>query len=816
MAPQRAEPHDGQPARDDGDVGALGRVLRRSPLGPYGRIARFVLAHRPSVGAALLALCVVCAWIGLPPKVEPNLMALLPDDEPSAQALRALHAEEGGVNLLTIAVQSDDPARTAAAIDDLQARFEASPDVRWALHDVDPVLAQRIGLLRLEPASVQELSARVQGAVLLGPAMNSMMAQRLLDLGPMAEGIRSAGRLNVFPDASPGSAKLLVKPTGSSMDPPFALRFMDEVDQHLAAVRAAHPGVEIPWVGGAYRHNVEDMRGIQDDMVWTGGASLALVFAVIVVAFRSWRAPLLVLTPLIGANVVNLALVAVFIGSLNTYTSFGTALLFGLGIDFAIHLVGRAREERAAGRSLDDAIVAAWDLTGPPSMTAALTSAAGFLALAIADFKGFSQLGMLLASGLMLCFGAMLIGLPVLMPWLEPADAPPLRGTRARPHSERSSYALAPAGLLGALLATALVAVTVLPRLDWEYDFSALRRDGLAYDELSEAERALARESYSPVVVSFDDDAARDAAAAHVRGMIDAAELPHVRRVLSVADVLPPDQPSRLAALQALQGHLRHPNARYLPPPLLEQLAPLRDADLRPLSRDDLPPALLDVLVASRPDSHRLLLVPTGNMWDLREAAALELEIRRAVGDAPAAGEYVTMGALFRHIQADLPKVMGLAFGLVALLCAIDLRRPHWVLTAVGTLVAGMIWSGAALVLLDVRLTVMNIVGVPILLGIGVDVVVHLLHRLADEGPGGVRRALSTTGVAATLSTLTTVFSFGSLALAGSRGVRSMGLLVAVGLCTIFLATTILLPTAWAAGFKLTGRAPRDATPQRP
>ena len=774
-------------------------------LGPYGRLARAVLDHRRPVASLLVVVCVLCALVGLPPAIEPNLLALLPDDEPSAHALKQLHDDEGGVNLTTVALAGPDEA-AEQALAALQAKVAGRDDVAWAVHEVDEELAQRIGLLQLEPGSVEELAARVKGAVLLGPALNGALAQRLLDLGPKAEGIRKASELELLPGAGDG-ARLLIKPTGSAMDPVFAESFVRGLDEALDEVLAAHPEVSLQWVGGAYRHNVEDLRGVRQDLLWTSGASIALVLLVVVVAFRGWRAPVLVFVPLVGANLVNLAVVAVFIGSLNTYTSFGTAILFGLGIDFAVHLVGRVRELRAAGRSLDEAIVAAWDRTGPPCMTAALTSAAGFLALAVADFRGFSQLGVLLAVGLMLCLAFMLVTLPLLLAWFDEGGRP-LAGTTDRPHSTTSRYAMAPVGLMVAVLTTGLVGATSLPRLHWEYDFSALRRDGLAYEELSEVERALARESYTPVVVRYDDDATRDAAEDDLRGRID--EAAHVVRVLSVHDVVPPDQQRRLEALRDLQSQVRHPNARYLPPPLLEQLAPLRDVTLAPLEPSELPRPVQDLL-GVRPDEHRLLLLPEGNLWDLREAAALRDEVHTMVPAERAASSYLAMGALYRHISADMPKVGGLALLLVALLCAIDLRKPHRVATALGVLIAGMVWAGVALQQLGVSLTLMNVVGVPILLGIGVDVVIHLLHRLADEGPGGVRRALLTTGVAASVSTLTTVASFASLTLAGSRGVRGMGVLVVVGLVVVFVATAVLLPTAWAAGWKVSGRAPGDA-----
>jgi hypothetical protein len=57
--------------------------------------------------------------------------------------------------------------------------------------------------------------------------------------------------------------------------------------------------------------------------------------------------------------------------------------------------------------------------------------------------------------------------------------------------------------------------------------------------------------------------------------------------------------------------------------------------------------------------------------------------------------------------------------------------------------------------------------------------------------------------------------SFLSLTLAGSRGVRSVGLLVVFGLTAVFLASAILLPLAWSAGWKITGRAPADSANQR-
>ena len=197
-------------------------------------------------------------------------------------------------------------------------------------------------------------------------------------------------------------------------------------------------------------------------------------------------------------------------------------------------------------------------------------------------------------------------------------------------------------------------------------------------------------------------------------------------------------------------------------------------------------------------------------MWDVREANTLSKTITSRVKRKDVAGEYMALGALYRLLMRDLPLVGGLALLMVCALTFIDLKRLTWAMSASGTLLAGIIWAGSMVEAFGIKMSLLNVVGIPILLGIGVDVVIHLLHRLRDEGPGGVRRALRTTGVAASISTLTTMASFGALLVAGNRGVRSLGELIVVGLAMIFVVSVVVLPLTWAAGWRMTGQVPAD------
>ncbi len=781
----------------------------------YARLARAVMAHDRLVAAAAVAVTAVALALGVPPDIDANLLNLLPASDPDVAAVRALDEQEGGADLLTLAFEPVTPEAADgldAFLDGLVEDFEALPDVVFALHEVDAQLAQQIALMQLDPAELTELHRRLQGALALGPALNPMVARRLMDMGEVTDRIAKADGAALLA-ANGGEGKLFVRPSQPASDPQFARRFMADAHRILDAADPAAHGLRITWTGGAYHHTVEDVAGIGRDMVRTSVGSVLLVLGILLIAFRSPRALLVVFPPLVVANAINLAFVAVFLGALNTYTSFGTAILFGLGIDFAIHLVGRYRELHAAGVEVEEAIAQAWALTGPPSTTAALTSAAGFLALATARFAGFAQLGVLLAVGLMVCLTSMLVLLPVLIAWFDRKPVALLGLGNGSGLPSRSTYRAALPGAVLLFLGAGTVAFNVIPRLPFEYDLSALRSDGKAFEELDADEQVLANQSYAPVVVSYDDEASARADLAALEAAVADGSLPHVRTVVSLFHVLPDDQEARNAAIRDLVADAEHPSLRYLPPPIANPLARLRGLQVRTLTRDSLPAGLLHLVGAGRDDVHRLLVMPEGNMWDVRNARALRDDLRAVLPGRAIASGYLGVSAMFLLAMEDVPKVALLALIFVTLLAWLDLRRIHWTFAAVGTLVVGMVWAGGALQVAGVKLSLVNLSGLPILLGIGVDVVIHLAHRLREEGPGGVRRALRTTGVAAGLSTLTTVGSFLSLTLAGNRGVRGLGVLVVVGLITVTIVGFTLLTALWAAGWRMTGRAPSQAGP---
>lgn len=774
----------------------------------YGRLARWVMSNRLPTLAITALITLIAGFFCTRLHIDSDILSLMPQDEASTISLKKLDEEEGGVNFLTISADADDPAQLNAFMDDLQTRIEALPNVDWVLWNLDPEVTWRIGLLQLPVEDLVTLRDRLKAALSLGPAMtNPFIAGRVLDLGPITAKLQNAGDAIRLTSAE-GTARLVVRPTVSAHDLPKARAFMATINDTLAAADPAGHGVTIQWVGGAYRHNVEDYEGIVHDIAWITAASFVMVLVLIAGAFRSPRAVLLIFAPLIVSNIWTLGIAGGTVGSLNTFTSYVNAVLIGLGVEFGVHLYARFREMREAGHDVEDAVIRAWDECGGACTSASLTSSAGFAALLAAHFAGFRQLGWLLSLGLMLCLVAEITLMPVLITYVEKRGAVAAANpNRWRARGRRpSTYKLAPVGLM--VIATmTFVCAFLAPKIEFEYDLSALRRSGLAFHDLSDKQRTLAQDSYAPLVVSYPNEAALDEGYAKLASKLAEGKLPNLAKVLSVRTVLPVDQGERVSILREIALLASDPNAIYLPPPVTKNLEKLRNQGVKELAPTDLPVPLQAVLGAEN-GRHRMLLVPTGNMWDMREAAALTDWVEKELPGAQVAGEYLTLGTLYRLLHQDAPIIAGIAMLLVVLFTAADLRSFRATVGAIAVLLSGMAWWAALLVVAHIKISIVSFVGIPITLGIGIDVMIHLIHRMKQEGPGGILRTLTTTGWASALGTATTVVAFASLSLAGSQGIRSLGLLVLLGETAVTAAGFILVPLGFATAWRLQGRHP--------
>jgi uncharacterized protein len=113
------------------------------------------------------------------------------------------------------------------------------------------------------------------------------------------------------------------------------------------------------------------------------------------------------------------------------------------------------------------------------------------------------------------------------------------------------------------------------------------------------------------------------------------------------------------------------------------------------------------------------------------------------------------------------------------------------VLTPIGLAV---LYTAATTVLLDLEFNFANVIVLPLLLGLGVSGAIHVVMRRQEEMEHGGLFATSTPR-AVLFSALTTVASFGSLAVSAHRGLASMGQLLVIAILWSLVCTLVILPS---------------------
>jgi len=136
------------------------------------------------------------------------------------------------------------------------------------------------------------------------------------------------------------------------------------------------------------------------DVVATLLGSIVLVSAIFFAGFQRWL-------PLVGMGfclllscLIALTLGQLFFGRLSMVSVGFCAILVGLGVDFAILTIGRYHQARADGELHQQAIATSIAKLGRAVFFGALTTAVGFLALVLSGAMSFSELGVLIAIGI--------------------------------------------------------------------------------------------------------------------------------------------------------------------------------------------------------------------------------------------------------------------------------------------------------------------------------------------------------------------------------------------------------------------------------
>jgi len=231
---------------------------------------------------------------------------------------------------------------------------------------------------------------------------------------------------------------------------------------------------------------------------------------------------------------------------------------------------------------------------------------------------------------------------------------------------------------------------------------------------------------------------------------------------------------------------------------LAEKLAILQaSVTAEPISIADLPSELRRRYIG-KTGKYQLFVFPSEDVWEYPLLARFVADLQAV--DPDALGSPVMNFAYLRTIKEGYEKAgLYAALGTVAL-TFLTFRGLGPTLLALIPLSVGALWTVGLIALFRVEFNVANLLLVPLIMGIGIDNGIHVVHRFCAAARLAEARVPLTrsTGRAIALSSLTTMMGFGSLMISSHRGMFSLGLLITLGVGSVLLALVMVLPSVLA------------------
>ena len=189
--------------------------------------------------------------------------------------------------------------------------------------------------------------------------------------------------------------------------------------------------------------------------------------------------------------------------------------------------------------------------------------------------------------------------------------------------------------------------------------------------------------------------------------------------------------------------------------------------------------------------SYATRVYPNGDVADAGFVTKFRQHLRAIDNEATGyAVNYAYFGEIFARSFRDS---LLYASSLVILLVWLDVRSLRDTFLSLLPLVLGAIWMVGLMYIFEIQFTFGNGISLPLIIGIGVDSGVHLVHAWREHGQN-VREAVRTSGKAITISSFTTIIAFGSMYLARYDGLRSLGIVLVIGVLSCLIATLFVLP----------------------
>lgn len=774
-----------------------------------------------------------------------DIAALLPDTAPSVVDLEQMVDRFGVASTLSVAVQAPDRDTAFEATRALGQRLEQADDpdlvsVDWGLEQFQDFVERHKHLYAdkdfLEKFQ-KDLHARVEWEVehespfALGldddldvqePPTIEELKQRLEDEAERAQADLPKYDQGVFSHTELPLAVIFLRTNIDSKRLPDSKKLIARIKDHLAELKQANPkfGPVYLEFGGDLMDTAYETELLATQMAFATTLTLIAVMLAVYFFFRSWRA-----VPLLGLAIIppvaaTFAVAQLAVGFLNTSTAFLMSIVIGNGINPNVIWLARYFEERVDGNEGESAIFTSHRSTWAATLVASMAAGLAYASLAITDFRGFRDFGIIGGVGMLLCWLSAYLLLPAIA--LVGERIRPVRPKRDASNSNpygrffgwlafsRPRTALAVGAVITVISAVALV-IAIL-RNPIEYDFRNLtseRNPDNRITWVNQRQGEIVSETTTGSAIAILAPSRQDAPVVVEKLKAYREQHPDILGpIRSIDSLLPDAQAEKLPIIRDLREDLLRAR-KFADPDERDELEKhIPPEDLEPITAEDLPEDVARTFTEQDGTLGRLVFSEhhtSQNNWDgkywmqwAEAVRSFEIDGKRP----PSTGNPMVFADVLHSLATEGPLAIIAALTSTILLLLFSLRRWRDRLLTLGALLAGILWMAGAMALCRIKLNFLNFVAFPVTFGNGVDYGVNVIsrHIVEEEKLGdsklAIREAVERTGGAVVLCSLTTIIGYISLYTSSNKALNSFGAAMAISEITC-VATAVLVMPAW-------------------
>lgn len=610
--------------------------------------------------------------------------------------------------------------------------------------------------------------------------------------------------------------------------------------------------VEAGITGGALVQDNEADNTMFNGFFSTALLTFVIIILYIVLSFRKILLPLAAGYPLVLGAILATTFAYAAYKNLNMFSISFAVLLLGLGIDFAVHIISRYLEERAQGYDAKAAVANTMNETSTSMIVGTVTTAVAFLTFLTAKFKAFTQMGVISGVGILILCMTMLIVMPALILLLDS------KKTSNKPLKDSEYKFLRPLGRMVEkrpyvfLVVIVILAIAVsgnVIKTNIKTDMSKIypqNMECLKWLKIVEQEFG-----YNPTTLLFMADNMEELE----QSVEKLSARGDVKKVESILTYLPEQQDYKLNVMKELnramkqkgaiqqninptsiitaianindrvqksgisrdtesykklvvmEEALQGPNSKAALTGLYSSLKQLGYSDSdglflseRRMTIDQLPENIKSNFIG-REGKFSVEVVPKSNIWHSDSFNSLKEAIVLASGSVPV-GMPALMHEVTSYVKGDILRISMLCFIALFVILWVMFKKVLDAVIAILPLLFTIYITLGIIPVLGVDLNIFSVTAMPILIGIGIDSGVHLLHRIKSSADKDIGYILSHTGKAIMMTTITTLIGFGSLYFVNHPGLASFGMVTVVGMGLCLLITLIMVPALYLTVYR--------------